>query len=60
MDREDLLLQFETRRHFFNRCGVGPGKVALLALLKEQGLFAEPAPADSMLAKPGHFRQGKG
>jgi len=55
MDREDLLLQFETRRHFFNRCGVGLGKVALLALLKDQGLFAEPAPADSMAAKPGHF-----
>src|SRR6476646_6205049 len=55
MDREDLLLQFETRRQFFNRCGVGLGKVALLALLKDQGLFAEPAPADSMLAKPGHF-----
>ena len=26
MDREDLLLQFETRRHFFRRCGVGLGK----------------------------------
>ena len=46
MDREDLSLQFETRRHFFSRCGVGLGKVALLALLDE-GLFAD--------AKPGHF-----
>ena len=40
MDREDLLLQFETRRHFFSRCGVGLGKVALLSLLKDQHLFA--------------------
>src|SRR5215468_11247086 len=55
MDAEDLLLQFETRRHFFNRCGVGLGKVALLALLKEQGLFAEPAPDGPMGPKPGHF-----
>ena len=55
MDREDLLLQFETRRHFFSRCGVGLGKMALLSLLKDQDLFAEPAPADSMRAKPGHF-----
>ncbi len=55
MDREDLLLQFETRRHFFNRCGVGLGRVALLSLLSDQGLFAQQAPTSPMDAKPGHF-----
>jgi hypothetical protein len=33
MDSEDRLLQFETRRHFFSRCGVGLGRVALASLL---------------------------
>src|SRR5271154_2564578 len=55
MDREDLLLRFETRRHFFNRCGVGVGKLALLSLLSDSGLFAETSPTNPMQAKPGHF-----
>jgi hypothetical protein len=55
MDREDLRLQFETRRHFFSRCGVGLGKLALLSMLSDEGLFAQPAPANPMDAKPGHF-----
>jgi Protein of unknown function (DUF1501) len=55
MDREDLLLQFETRRHFFSRCGVGLGRLALLALLNDESLFAEPAADNPMQAKPGHF-----
>jgi hypothetical protein len=55
MDREDLLLQFETRRHFFSRCGVGVGKLALLSLLSDKGLFAEPGASNPMQAKPGHF-----
>jgi Protein of unknown function (DUF1501) len=54
MDREDVLLQFETRRHFFSRCGVGVGKLALLSLLSDEGLFAD-ASANPMQAKPGHF-----
>src|SRR5438270_7187854 len=54
MDREELLLQFETRRHFFSRCGVGLGKLGLCALLSDS-LFAEPAPAGPLDAKPGHF-----
>jgi uncharacterized protein DUF1501 len=54
MNPEERLLQFETRRHFFNRCGVGLGKLALLELLRQKGLFAEPA--DSTVGpKPGHF-----
>src|SRR3984957_1218238 len=55
MDREDRLLQFETRRHFFSRCGVGIGKLALLSLLRDEGLFAEAAPTNPLQAKPGHF-----
>ena len=55
MDQEDFLLQFATRRHFFNRCGVGLGKMALLSLLSDKGLFAQPAPVNAMQAKPGHF-----
>ena len=54
MDREDVLLQFETRRHFFSRCGVGVGKLALLSLLSDEGLFAD-ASTNPMQAKPGHF-----
>src|SRR6266853_866494 len=57
MNDEDLLLQFETRRHFFNRCGVGLGKLALLSLLNEgRGFSAPPSTASNPLqAKPGHF-----
>ena len=57
MNDEDLLLQFETRRHFFERCGVGLGKLALLSLLNEaRGIAAPPAAAVNPLqAKPGHF-----
>jgi hypothetical protein len=40
MDLEDRLLQFETRRQFFNRCGVGIGKAALAGLLADGKLFA--------------------
>jgi hypothetical protein len=55
MTPEDLLLQFETRRHFFGRCGLGLGKVALLSLLSEGSIFAESAATNPMQAKPGHF-----
>ncbi len=55
MNREDLVLQFETRRHFFSRCGVGLGKLALLSLLSDGSIFAEQAAANPMQAKPGHF-----
>jgi hypothetical protein len=55
MDREDLLLQLETRRHFFDRCAVGLGKLALLGLLGDKSLLAEPAPDNPMHARSGHF-----
>jgi Protein of unknown function (DUF1501) len=53
MDREDLLLRFETRRHFFERCAVGLGKLGLLSLLSDGKALA--AADDPMQAKPGHF-----
>ena len=53
MDSEDLWLQFETRRHFFSRCGIGLGKLALLSLLRDEGLLA--AQDSPMRAKAGHF-----
>src|ERR1051325_1653141 len=55
MDPEHLLLGFETRRHFFNRCGVGLGKLALLELLQGTGQFAQAAPDDPPQTKAGHF-----
>jgi Protein of unknown function (DUF1501) len=56
MTSEELRLQFETRRHFFSRCGVGLGKVALLSLLNGENTFgAPPAASNPMQAKPGHF-----
>jgi hypothetical protein len=56
MTPEDRLLQFETRRHFFNRCGVGLGKIALASLLSEGLLSAEPAKSANPTApKPPHF-----
>ena len=55
MNREDMLLQLATRRHFFSRCGIGLGKLGLLSLLSDEGIFAEPATNNPMQAKPGHF-----
>jgi hypothetical protein len=56
MTNEELRLQFETRRHFFSRCGVGLGKVALLSLLNGENTFgATPAANNPMQARPGHF-----
>jgi hypothetical protein len=55
MDREDLLLQLETRRHFFRRCGVGLGRLALLSMLSDESLFAQTASTNPMDPKPGHF-----
>ena len=40
----DRSLLFETRRHFFSRCGVGIGRVALASLLSEQVRAATRAP----------------
>jgi hypothetical protein len=37
-------LLFETRRHFFNRCGVGVGRIALASLLGKSAGAASKAP----------------
>jgi hypothetical protein len=55
MTFEDRLVLSETRRHFFSRCGVGIGKVALASLLNDR-IFAAASKADNPLApKPPHF-----
>jgi hypothetical protein len=43
MNEEDLL-RFETRRHFFERCGMGLGKLGLLSLLTDGRIFAARQP----------------
>ena len=46
---------FSTRRHFFNRCAVGLGKVALASMLAERRLLgASPLP-DPLAPRPPHF-----
>jgi len=60
MTPQDQQLQFETRRHFFSRCGLGLGKAALLSLLSDGRIFASPegksmAAVNPMAPRPGHF-----
>jgi hypothetical protein len=56
MTLEDRLLQFETRRHFFSRCGIGVGQIALASLLSEKLLPGATANAVNPIApKPPHF-----
>src|SRR3989442_105647 len=56
MTPEDRFLQFETRRHFFSRCGVGVGKIALASLLGDRLLAAEAGrSANPTAPKPPHF-----
>jgi hypothetical protein len=56
MDRTPRLLR-ETRRHFFGRCGVGLGSIALASLLEEGRARADgPAsPVEPMASRAGHF-----
>ena len=56
MTWEDRLLQFETRRHFFGRCGVGLGRLALASLISDRALFGATAKATNPMApKAPHF-----
>src|SRR3989442_273222 len=56
MTPEDRFLQFETRRHFFSRCGVGVGKIALGSLLGGRMMSAATTKAVNPNApKPPHF-----
>ncbi len=56
MTQEELLLQAETRRHFFARCGLGLGKLGLLSLLSDGIVRADAAKSNNpMQPKPGNF-----
>ncbi len=52
---EDKILLAETRRHFFSRCGVGVGQMALASMLGDGLLSAAPAPVNSTQPKAPHF-----
>ncbi len=54
MNREDLLREI-TRRHFFSRCGVGLGSMALASLLGERPATAAPAVRNPLEPRPAHF-----
>lgn len=57
MDRSSFLLQASTRRHFFSRCGIGVGSMALASMLAQNTSAASASgPSTSPLApKPPHF-----
>src|SRR5438445_6751625 len=56
--QEIIALRSLTRRHFFGRCAMGLGGIALASLLSEKKLFgaAAGASANPMAAKPPHFK----
>src|SRR5215510_9074247 len=47
MTFEDRQLRTETRRHFFGRCGIGVGRIALASLLGNRSMWGA--------AKSPHF-----
>jgi hypothetical protein len=53
MTSDDMLRDI-TRRHFFGRCGIGLGSIALTSLLADRGQAAKPLP-NPLAAKPTHF-----
>ena len=55
MTDEESSVQWETRRHFFGRCGVGLGAIALASLLADGALAAGTKPVNPLAPKPGHF-----
>src|SRR5215470_4428058 len=56
MTPEDRILLAETRRHFFSRCGMGLGEIALASLLGNGRSFGATAAAvNPMAVKPPHF-----
>src|SRR6266545_2183659 len=55
MTEAERSLREETRRHFFGRCGVGLGRVALASLLSEGAVLAGTKTANPLAAKPSHF-----
>jgi hypothetical protein len=56
VNTEDRLLLSETRRHFFNRCAIGVGQIALASLLNAgKGSAATTASQNPMAEKPTMF-----
>jgi hypothetical protein len=56
MDPMQHLLQLQTRRHFFQQCGLGIGKMALASLLSEGLLRAgEPSGFNPLTPRSPHF-----
>src|ERR1051326_928177 len=51
-------IQAVTRRHFFSRCAMGLGGIALASLLSEEKMFgaAPEGSANPMAPRPPHFR----
>ncbi|MCC6420860.1 MAG: DUF1501 domain-containing protein [Gemmataceae bacterium] len=61
MDPLTQMLRLQTRRHFFQSCALGVGKVALASLLAEGALSAAPARNPNPLAprRPHHLAKAK-
>lgn len=57
MDLHPKLKEIVTRRHFFEECGIGVGKIALASLLGGglQSLAAEAARENPLAPKPSHY-----
>src|SRR5262245_59265447 len=56
MNPTQYLLQLQTRRYFFQQCGLGIGKIALASLLGEGLLRAgEPGSFNPLAPQPPHF-----
>jgi hypothetical protein len=56
MDPKQSLLKLHTRRHFFQQCGLGVGKIALASLLSEGRLWAGSTTSANPLApQTPHF-----
>ena len=56
MNHDESLLRAVTRRHFFSRCSVGLGSIALSTLLADRGIAASPTTMRNPLEpKPPHF-----
>src|SRR5947209_1986327 len=56
MKSQDDLLLDDTRRHFFRRCGIGIGQIALASLLNDREIYGATAkPSNPMAARPPMF-----
>ena len=55
MDHENALLRQTTRRHFFQECGVGVGKMALASLLASSMSQRAQAASNPLSPKQPHF-----